>query len=121
MSSPLGIGVIGSGFNARFHIQAFMAVRDAEVRGIYSPTRANADSSTRSNSETTLSRSLKVGTMIASCGELQICCTGEDFGSSSIVNSLSDFLGCPNYNGQRKIRKRRVRSVPGINSSTRAP
>jgi predicted dehydrogenase len=43
MSSPLGIGIIGSGFNARFHIQGFMAVRDAEIRGIYSPTRANAE------------------------------------------------------------------------------
>ena len=39
----LGIGMIGSGFNARFHIQAFTAVRDAEVRGIWSPTRANAE------------------------------------------------------------------------------
>jgi predicted dehydrogenase len=43
MSEQLGIGIIGSGFNARFHIQAFQAVRDAEVRGIYSPTRANAE------------------------------------------------------------------------------
>ena len=39
----LGIGIIGSGFNARFHIQAFQAVRDAEIRGIYSPTRKNAE------------------------------------------------------------------------------
>ena len=42
-SSPLGIGIIGSGFNARFHIQGFTAVRNAEVRGIWSPTRANAE------------------------------------------------------------------------------
>ena len=37
--APLGIGFIGSGFNARFHIQAFQAVRDCEVRGIWSPNR----------------------------------------------------------------------------------
>ena len=43
MSEALGIGIIGSGFNARFHIQAFQAVRDAEIRGIYSPTRKNAE------------------------------------------------------------------------------
>jgi predicted dehydrogenase len=55
MSSPLGIGIIGSGFNARFHIQAFMAVRDAEVRGIYSPTRANAEATAA------YARSLDVG------------------------------------------------------------
>jgi predicted dehydrogenase len=38
----LGIGIIGSGFNAAFHLQAFTAVRDAEVRGVWSPTAANA-------------------------------------------------------------------------------
>lgn len=33
----LGIGLIGSGFNARFHLQAFVAVRDADVLGVWSP------------------------------------------------------------------------------------
>ena len=41
---PLGIGFIGSGFNARFHMQAFRAVRDCEVRGVWSPNRRNAES-----------------------------------------------------------------------------
>jgi predicted dehydrogenase len=40
---PLGIGFIGSGFNARFHMQAFRAVRDCEVRGVWSPNRKNAE------------------------------------------------------------------------------
>jgi predicted dehydrogenase len=39
----LGIGIIGSGFNARFHIQAFTGVRDADIRGIWSPQAANAE------------------------------------------------------------------------------
>ncbi|OGU07464.1 MAG: dehydrogenase [Gemmatimonadetes bacterium RBG_16_66_8] len=39
----LGIGFIGSGFNARFHLQAFAGVRDADVLGVWSPTRANAE------------------------------------------------------------------------------
>ena len=43
MTAPLGIGFIGSGFNARFHIQSFVGVRDAEVRGVWSPTAKNAD------------------------------------------------------------------------------
>jgi predicted dehydrogenase len=43
-TAPLGIGFIGSGFNTRFHIQAFQAVRDAEVRGVWSPNRKNAAS-----------------------------------------------------------------------------
>ena len=41
---PLGIGFIGSGFNARFHMQAFRAVRDCEIRGVWSPNRRNAES-----------------------------------------------------------------------------
>lgn len=41
---PLGIGFIGSGFNARFHMQAFRAVRDCEVRGVWSPNHRNAES-----------------------------------------------------------------------------
>ena len=38
----LGIGIVGSGFNAGFHLQAFTAVRDAEVRGVWSPKARNA-------------------------------------------------------------------------------
>ena len=41
-TNPLGIGIIGSGFNARFHMQAFVGVRDANVVGIWSPTEKNA-------------------------------------------------------------------------------
>src|SRR3989442_13210601 len=39
----LGVGFIGSGFNARFHLQAFQAVRDAEVLGVWSPNAKDAD------------------------------------------------------------------------------
>src|SRR3989475_6448818 len=39
----LGVGFIGSGFNARFHLQAFRAVRDADVLGVWSPTRKRAE------------------------------------------------------------------------------
>jgi predicted dehydrogenase len=42
MSARLGVGFVGSGFNARFHIQAFQAVRDAEVRGVWSPNPDHA-------------------------------------------------------------------------------
>src|SRR5262249_37422859 len=38
----LGIGIVGSGFNARFHLQAFVGVRGAEVLGIWSPNEKNA-------------------------------------------------------------------------------
>ena len=39
----LGIGFIGSGFNARFHLQAFQAVRDADVLGVWSPNKKHAE------------------------------------------------------------------------------
>ena len=51
----LGIGFIGSGFNARFHIQSFTGVRDAEVRGVWSPNHKNAASTAQ------LARDLEVG------------------------------------------------------------
>jgi predicted dehydrogenase len=38
----LGVGFVGSGFNARFHLQAFQAVRDADVIGVWSPTAKRA-------------------------------------------------------------------------------
>jgi predicted dehydrogenase len=38
----LGVGIVGSGFNARFHLQAFRAVRDADVVGVWSPTATHA-------------------------------------------------------------------------------
>jgi predicted dehydrogenase len=40
----LGIGFVGSGFNARFHIQSFTGVRDADVCGVWSPNAKNAAS-----------------------------------------------------------------------------
>lgn len=39
----LGIGIVGSGFNARFHLRAFTAVREADVLGVWSPNREHAE------------------------------------------------------------------------------
>jgi len=51
----LGIGIIGSGFNARFHLQAFVGVRDADIAGIWSPNEKNASEAAA------LARALGVG------------------------------------------------------------
>src|SRR5215472_9733842 len=40
--SRLGIGFVGSGFNARFHMLGLQAVRDADIRGVWSPNAARA-------------------------------------------------------------------------------
>ena len=54
--TPLGIGFVGSGFNARFHMQALRYVRDCEVRGVWSPNRRNANSAARLAQELDIGR-----------------------------------------------------------------
>lgn len=46
-ATRLGIGFVGSGFNARFHMQAFQFVRDADVLGVWSPNAKNAASAAK--------------------------------------------------------------------------
>ena len=43
MTKRLGIGFVGAGFMNRFHAQSLVAVRDCDVAGVFSPTRANAE------------------------------------------------------------------------------
>ncbi len=54
-SKRLGIGFVGSGFIARFHIQSLVGVRDADVRGVWSPNGEHAEEAAA------LARSLGVG------------------------------------------------------------
>src|SRR6266550_2301840 len=42
MAKRLGIGMVGSGFNATFHLLGFVGVRDADVLGVWSPNAKNA-------------------------------------------------------------------------------
>lgn len=51
----LGIGFIGSGFIAKFHIESWQGVRDADVRGVWSPHREHAEEAAG------LARALRVG------------------------------------------------------------
>jgi len=39
----LGVGFVGSGFVAKFHLEAWRGVRDADVLGVYSPNTAHAE------------------------------------------------------------------------------
>lgn len=54
-TTRLGVGFVGSGFNARFHMQGFQSVRDADVRGVWSPNKKNAAAAA------SLARTLDVG------------------------------------------------------------
>lgn len=55
LQKPLGIGIIGSGFNAKFHLQGFVGVRNADIIGVWSPNRINAEETAA------LARSLDLG------------------------------------------------------------
>ena len=54
-SNRLGIGFIGSGFIARFHLRSWQGVRDADVLGIWSPNPDNRESAAE------YARDLRVG------------------------------------------------------------
>src|SRR6202521_4225668 len=43
MAKRLGIGFVGAGFMNRFHVASLVGVRDCEVTGVFSPTRAHAE------------------------------------------------------------------------------
>jgi predicted dehydrogenase len=55
MTERLGIGFVGGGFITRFHVQSFVGVRDADIRGVWSPNRESAEQVAR------LARDLDVG------------------------------------------------------------
>lgn len=42
MKKNLGVGFIGAGFIAEFHAKSWRGVRDADITGVYSPTRQSA-------------------------------------------------------------------------------
>jgi len=39
----LGIGMIGAGFNARFHVRSWVGVRDADILGVTDPDTSRAE------------------------------------------------------------------------------
>jgi predicted dehydrogenase len=51
----LGVGFIGSGFNAQFHMRGWVGVRGGDVRGVWSPRASNAQQAAA------LARQLEVG------------------------------------------------------------
>jgi predicted dehydrogenase len=55
MNKRLGVGFVGSGFITRFHIRSWQGVRDADVRGVWSPHRERAEEAAA------LARELRVG------------------------------------------------------------
>lgn len=55
MAKRLGVGIIGAGFNAKFHIRSWVSVRDADIFGIFDKNKE------RSEEAAELAKNLKVG------------------------------------------------------------
>lgn len=95
-SAPrLGIGFIGSGFNAKFHMHAFQGVRDADVLGVWSPNQAHA------NDTAALARKLDIGAarafdsiadMVADPGIDAIWLCGPNFARIENVEEIVDAI-----------------------------
>jgi hypothetical protein len=80
----LGIGFVGSGFNARFHVQSLTSVREIDVRGVWSPNEKNAAS------------------MAALAREL-------DVGEARPYKSIRDMVADPAINAlRRRLRKNQL-------------
>ncbi|MDQ2890456.1 MAG: Gfo/Idh/MocA family oxidoreductase [Gemmatimonadota bacterium] len=91
----LGIGFIGSGFIAKFHLQSFVAVRDADVLGVWSPNREH------SAETAALARTLNVGNaraydsiadMVADPGIDAIWLLGPNFARIENVKEIVDAI-----------------------------
>jgi predicted dehydrogenase len=91
----LGVGFVGSGFNARFHLQAFQAVRDADVLGVWSPNTKHAEETAA------LARRLDVGAakpfgsvadMVADRAIDAIWLCGPNFARIENVEEITDAL-----------------------------
>ncbi|HVX38258.1 MAG TPA: Gfo/Idh/MocA family oxidoreductase [Gemmatimonadaceae bacterium] len=94
-SRRLGVGFIGSGFNARFHMQAFRAVRDADVLGVWSPNAKNAASAAKLANEYDIgaARAYKsIGDMVADPAIDAIWLTGPNHARIENVEEIVDAI-----------------------------
>src|SRR6267378_652510 len=64
MTKRLGIGMVGSGFNAKFHLLGFVGVRDADVLGVWSPNQNNAAETAGIACEKPLARNVTEATRV---------------------------------------------------------
>ena len=78
----LGMGIIGGGFIARFHIRAWVGVRDADILGIFDPDEK------RAREAVALARKLKVG-------NTKTYKSISDMVADPAIDAL--WIGAPNY------------------------
>ena len=98
MGRRLGVGFVGSGFITRFHVRSWLAVRDADVRGIWSPNKAHAEETAA------LARSLRVG-------EAKAFSSLEEMVTAPEIDAI--WICGPNHARSRTWRRSWPRGPPG--------
>jgi predicted dehydrogenase len=91
----LGVGFIGSGFNAKFHMLGWQGVRDADVLGVWSPNAKNAAAAARYANERDVgaARAYKsIGDMVADPAIDAIWLTGPNQARIENVQEIVDAL-----------------------------
>ena len=91
----LGVGFIGSGFNAKFHMLGWKGVRDADVLGVWSPNAKNAAAAARYANELDVgaTRAYKsIGDMVADPAIDAIWLTGPNQARIANVQEIVDAL-----------------------------
>src|SRR3954465_5031683 len=90
---PLGVGFIGSGFNAKFHMLGWTGVRDADVLGVWSPNAANAAAAARYANELDVGAAMayaSIADMVADSAIDAIWLTGPNHARIENVEELCD-------------------------------
>ena len=91
----LGVGFIGSGFNARFHMLGWKGVRDADVLGVWSPDAARAADAARYANELDVGAAkayASIGDMVADPAIDAIWITGPNQARVENVEEIVDAL-----------------------------
>jgi predicted dehydrogenase len=61
----LGVGFVGSGFNAKFHLQSWRGIRDADVLGVWSPNAKHGDEFVRMTQQLDLGKAKRYDSITA--------------------------------------------------------
>ena len=91
----LGVGFIGSGFNAKFHMLGWQGVRDADVLGVWSPNAKNAAAAARYAKEMDVGSAKaykSIGDMVADPAIDAIWLTGPNQARIENVQEIVDAL-----------------------------
>jgi predicted dehydrogenase len=89
----LGVGFVGSGFNAKFHMLGWTGVRDADVLGVWSPNAANAAAAARYANELDVGAAkayASIGDMVADPAIDAIWLTGPNHARIENVQEIVD-------------------------------